>query len=240
MVGGCFVYLRMLVLPVLLYLTVLGAVFSGSEIAAGGNYNLHFLSAQARRALSPSGEESRVPPLGNHSIPRHSIVPYVPVSLYMPEAGFLWQDDAVWIPQLGVFGDQSELEAGETERAETDAAASSSPDEPDSSLYRVHFSDPIGQRHPWAFEQEQANGVELEDEWEEHQKDYLHSHLWSGEMVSLRSRVTGSYLGVAGGQRSLIDTELNVEVSPDDFRRLRVRYVIKPAPPLDMPWPLVS
>lgn len=227
--AGCFlVTVRMLLLPLLLYLTILGTVFSGSEIASGGNYNLHFLSAQARRALSPSGEESRVPRLGNHSIPKHSIVPYVPVSLYMARAGFLWQDEAVWLPRLGVFGDKSELVAEEevdsvsTTKPDTDST-STSPVKTTSPLYRVYFSDPIGRRHPWAFEQEQAQGIELE----EHQKDYFHGHLWSGEVVSLRSRVTGHYLGVAGGQRSLIDQELNVEVSADEFRRLRVRYVIR-------------
>jgi hypothetical protein len=226
--AGCFLAtVRMLLLPVLLYLVILGAIFSGSETASGGNYNLHFLSAQARRALSPSAEESRIPRLGNHSVPKHSIVPYAPVSLYLPGAGFLWQDEAVWLPRSGVFGDKSELVAED----KVDSASNMKPDtesESTSLLYRVYFSDPIGRRHPWAFEQEQVQGVDLE----EHLKDYVYGHLWSGEIVSLRSRVTGHYLGVAGGQRSLIDQELNVEPSGDDeFRRMRVRYVISPAHP---------
>jgi hypothetical protein len=223
--AGCFLAtVRMLLLPLLLYFIILGAVFSGSEIASGGNYNLHFLSAQARRALSPSQEASKVPNLGNHSVPKHSIVPYVPVSLYLPGAGFLWQDEAVWLPRSGVFGDKSELAA--EEKVDWDSALTMKPDtesESTSPLYRVYFSDPIGRRHPWAFEQEYAQGVDLG----EHVKDYLHGHLWSGEIVSLRSRVTGHYLGAAGGQRSLIDQELNVEPWVDEgFKRLRVRYVI--------------
>ncbi|OIW34819.1 hypothetical protein CONLIGDRAFT_26603 [Coniochaeta ligniaria NRRL 30616] len=218
--AGCFLAtVRILLLPVLLYLVILGVVFSGSETASGGNYNLHFLSAQARRAVSPSGEESRVPRLGNHSVPKHSIVPYVPVSLYLPGAGFLWQDEAIWLPQSGVFGDKSELVAEDT--VGSVSGTNLKPDtEPESTslLYRVYFSDPIGSRHPWAFEHEQAQG-----NLEEHLKDYVYGHLWSGEIVSLRSRVTGHYLGTAGGQRSLIDQELNVESSRyDEFRRMRV------------------
>jgi hypothetical protein len=226
--AGCFLAtVRILLLPVLFYLVIVGAVFSGSETASGGNYNLHFLSAQARRALSPSGEESRVPRLGNYSVPKHSIVPYVPVSLYLPGAGFLWQDEAVWLPRSGVFGDKSELVA--EDKVDSVSATNMKPDtesESTSLLYRVYFSDPIGRRHPWAFEHAQALGGDLE----EHLKDYVHGHLWSGEIVSLRSRVTGHYLGVAGEQRSLIDQELNVESLADDgFKRMRVRYVISPS-----------
>lgn len=186
------------------YLFLLGLVFSGTETAAGGNYNLHFLSASARRGLSPAWAASQIHLPANVStpVPRHAIVPYVPVSVYLPRAGFLWQDEAVWLRQLGVFGERWELDGPQNETL--------------LALSRVYLSDPIGRRHPWAFEQDLDLG-----EFEPRQQDIITTYLWSGERVHLRSRISSEYLGVAGAERSLIDQEMGIPPSEDGFVRLR-------------------
>lgn len=207
-----FCTIRSLILPCTLYIVLLGVVLPYSEVAAGGNYNLQFLSAEARRSLSPVREEAGIPNWGNHSLPVHAVVPYVPVSLYLPRAGFLWHDESVWLPELGVFGTEREL-SGNQNLAQSEEAS------PDSTLYRVHFSDPIASRHPWSFEQALYDDIR---HGTDHISDYARSHLRSGEMVHIRSRITNHYLGVAGDEMSLIDQELEIDHGDEPFMRLRV------------------
>lgn len=207
-----FCTIRSLILPCTLYIVLLGVVLPYSEVAAGGNYNLQFLSAEARRSLSPVKEEAGIPNWGNHSLPVHAVVPYFPVSLYLPRAGFLWHDESVWLPDLGLFGTELELsqEQGQAQVEETS---------PNSALYRVQFSDPIASRHPWSFEQAFYDDIPHRTDQD---SDYAISHLWSGEMVHLRSRITNHYLGVAGDEKSLIDQELEIDHGDEPFTRLRV------------------
>lgn len=192
---------------------LLGVVLPYSEVSAGGNYNLQFLSAEARRTLSPVREEAEIPIWGNHSLPLHAVIPYVPVSLYIPRAGFLWHDESVWLPELGLFGTEWEL-SGIKGLAQAEEAPP-----PGSTLYRVHFSDPIASRHPWSFEQALYDDIR---DRTGHNSDYARSHLWSGEMVHIRSRITNHYLGVAGDEKSLIDQELEIDHGDEQFMRLRV------------------
>ncbi|KAL4411031.1 hypothetical protein CABS03_08371 [Colletotrichum abscissum] len=194
---------------------VTGILSPISEISAGGNYNTRFLSPRARRALSPISESVKIPNWGNYSLPPHAIIPYVPLSLYLPRAGFLWQDDEVWLPEQGNFGAEWQLNQEEAwaEFHDLEQVGSGYSVE---TLYRAYFSDPIGRRHPWAFEQDIAADV-----FESKEEDYIRSHLWSGEIVHLRSRVTQHYMGVVGDASSYIDEEMNVR-SEDGFRRLRV------------------
>lgn len=191
---------------------LLGIVLPYSEVAAGGNYNLQFLSAEARRSLSPVRGEAEIPNWGNHSLPVHAVAPYVPVSLYLPGAGFLWHDESVWLPELGLFGSEWELSGNQ-------GSASDEEISPDSAVYRVHFSDPIASRHPWSFEQALYNDIQHRPD---QNSDYARSHLWSGEMVHIRSRITNHYLGVAGDEKSLIDQELEIDHGDEPFMRLRV------------------
>lgn len=192
--------LRSALQPLVFLVAALGAISPASEIAAGGNYNSRFLSAEARRAMSPASRDVSIPNWGNHTLPRHAVIPYVPVSLYLRQAGFLWQDDAVWLPELGVFGEERQL--GEEE--EEDHAV---PGHRDAGLHRAYFSDPIGRRHPWAFEQDfsaQGGRDGQEDD------DYARSHLQPGDHVHIRSRVTERYLAVDGDSMSYIDQEMDI------------------------------
>ncbi|KAK9773289.1 hypothetical protein SCAR479_10018 [Seiridium cardinale] len=208
------VTLRSLALPWIVYIGIIGFVLPSSETAAGGNYNLRYLSARARRTLSPAGEASRTPNWSNYSIPPHSIVPYVPISLYLPKAGFLWHDEAVWLEELGMFGDASELVPSSEHGEDFQNLDEYRPTSP---LSRVYFSDPIARRHPWSFEQ--TNSADMH---QPNQEDYIRSHLWSGEGVYIRSRISGRYLGVSEGERSFIDREMNIPVSEDSFIRFQV------------------
>ncbi|KAK8062431.1 hypothetical protein PG997_014528 [Apiospora hydei] len=80
--------------------------------------------------MSPSYVDSQSPNWSNYSIPQHAIVPFVPVSIYMPRAGFLWLDEGVWLDDLGVFGTRDELQRMD--------------DEDDWADSRIYFSDPMG------------------------------------------------------------------------------------------------
>lgn len=200
----------------LIGLAILGLAHPDSEVAAGGNYNLQFLSAQARRGLSPSSRSSEVPLLGNQSIPSHAIIPYVPVSLYLEEAGFLWHDDSVWLPHLGVFGAEWELRGSEPAR-NTDRGSVEAQNRADAS-HRAYLADPIAKRHPWAFEQD------LYFDGEQPTDESIISYLWPGEFVFVRSRVTGEYL-TSGSHKSIVDEELNIETGTDGFARFRIGWV---------------
>ncbi|KAI0202300.1 hypothetical protein F4808DRAFT_421150 [Astrocystis sublimbata] len=197
----CKVILASILTPTVALAVAYGLLFPMSEVQAGGNYNLHFLSPQARRMLSPIIQNTDAPIFSNHTVASWAVIPYLPVSLYIPMAGFLWLDGAIWREDLGVWSSESELE-----------------DSSESSLGRVFFSDPISTRHPWAFEQVMDSELALDPR----QQDYIKSHLWPGEGVFLRSRVTGHYVGVSPGQRSLIDQEMNIAVGADGFSRTLV------------------
>ncbi|KAK7959597.1 uncharacterized protein PG986_004451 [Apiospora aurea] len=173
-----------------------------SEVTSGGNYNLQYLSPQLRRSMSPSYVDSQSPNWSNYSIPQHAIVPFVPVSIYMPRAGFLWLDEGVWLDDLGVFGTRDELQR-------TD-------DEDDWADSRIYFSDPMGKRHPWSFEQADTHD---DEGYEPEMRDYLMSHLWSGDPVHIRSRITGHYLGLAARDQSIVDQEMNLGPADDGFAR---------------------
>lgn len=142
-------------------------------------------------------------------------MPYIPVSLYLPQAGFLWQDDSVWLPHLGVFGADWELpDSRQNHPAGKDVEEFPTQTAP---LYRAYYSDPIARRHPWSFEQDWAP----DDTGSDLDVDYIRS-LRSGEGVHVRSLVTNHYLGVAGDQKSVIDQEMGIEYDDESFARLQV------------------
>lgn len=160
-------------LALLLLTVAYGLLFPFSEIAAGGNHNLRFLDGPVRRALSPEPSLS-LDSLGlaQHAknIPRHAIVPFLPVSLYVPKAGFLWGD------------------------ANYGASSSHVHDNADELPMEAYFSDPLAKRYPWAFEQPEAPGDEGLDE---QQRAFVQSHLWPKALVYLRSRIDHRYLATA-------------------------------------------
>ncbi|EFR02004.1 hypothetical protein MGYG_05007 [Nannizzia gypsea CBS 118893] len=96
------ILVRSCLMPILIFTITYGAVFPASDMAAGGNYNLHFLSAHFRRDLIP---DSRLinSSFFDHPVPLYSLRPSTPMSLYLPQAGFLWSDHLVWNQDYGVF-----------------------------------------------------------------------------------------------------------------------------------------
>ncbi|KAH7115440.1 hypothetical protein B0J13DRAFT_391189, partial [Dactylonectria estremocensis] len=122
-------------LPLLVLLSVY-ALFPYSETSVGGNYNLHFLDSTSRRVLYQSEpitlNSLDLSKYGKY-IPKHALIPYLPLCLYVPNAGFLWADS-------------DELEA--EDQAETQNGA--------------FFSDPFGTRYPWALEEPTTPGEQLD------------------------------------------------------------------------------
>lgn len=123
------------ILAMLLY----GAVLSSSDVAAGGNYNLRYLSAPARRALSS------FPIVGTASSkygPDFGIRRGAEHTLYVPAAGFLWSDDMIW--RQSVPRASSILPSAATEHNEIDWAEEGS--------HRVFFGDELAKRYTWIIE----------------------------------------------------------------------------------------
>ncbi|KAF7535864.1 hypothetical protein G7054_g5001 [Neopestalotiopsis clavispora] len=189
-----FAILRVVGLPLFLFVAVYGLLSPFSETATGNNHNLRFLDASTRRALSPQRPVNlETLDLEQHAkhVPKHAIIPFLPLSLYVPNAGFLWGDtnhDAV-SPQVQRTG------------------------EPEMSAY---FSDPFGKRYPWALEQPDAHGDEgLNKE----QRSFVQSHLCSKAFVYLRSRIDHMYLGTASFLQFEDQDEDSVMPDQDSFLR---------------------
>lgn len=86
------------------------------ELAAGGNWNLRFLSASTRRVLR--GHESK-PVITHGPLPRYvqdtqkgtdelssvryALVSDIPQSLYLQGAGFLYTDDWTWDEAMRLY-----------------------------------------------------------------------------------------------------------------------------------------
>lgn len=179
------------------FVLVYGILFPFSEVSAGGNYNLSFLAPSIRRALSPAASINPGPP--PDQFPPDTLVPYFPVSLYVPRAGFLWTDDLVWMDDFGTFASEPRVAARSPHHHEALASAPQ----------RAFFADPIARRHPWALEL-----ASVPDGLEERQMDYVYSHVAPREAVSLRSRAIGRYLGPVDGRLSIVDREMGVR-EPD-------------------------
>ena len=77
---------------------IFAITFTFSETSVGGNYNLHYLPASLRRELRPMIHvySPVIAELGGRSFLVYSLVPEVPISLYLPRAGFLWTDELAW------------------------------------------------------------------------------------------------------------------------------------------------
>ncbi|KAF2138203.1 uncharacterized protein K452DRAFT_311572 [Aplosporella prunicola CBS 121167] len=186
------VILRAVILPPLLLSLIYGLIFPTSEVSAGGNYNLVFLAPSYRRFLSPAKWSSGSRPDFFHgSFQLHTLIPYTPLSLYMPRAGFLWTDNLIWREEFGVFGSTPGL----------DLLQSSLENEP----HRAFFADPIGRRHPWVL---QLASVPVESDATQQAYKRSGSSLVSEDAVFLRSRVTGRFLGVVQGKPSIVDSEM--------------------------------
>ena len=86
-------------------------VYPWSETSAGGNYNLHFLSPEMRRALRPAIGQEYFSTTDNlikrNGGKDHFLRQNEPLSIYMPAVGFLWTDNMVWDEEIGIFVEES-------------------------------------------------------------------------------------------------------------------------------------
>ncbi|KAH7153579.1 hypothetical protein EDB81DRAFT_882514 [Dactylonectria macrodidyma] len=198
-----FSLIRALCLPLLVLLSVYALLFPYSETSGGGNHNLHFLGPTSRRGLYPLEPVTlRSLGLSKHGkhIPKHALVPYLPLSLYIPNAGFLWAAEL------------DELDVADQVETQTD----------------VFFSDPFGMRYPWALEEPDPPGEQLDDD----QLEFVQSHVWPGALVYLRSRIDHRYLGTAEDQNSTSSYErLDYDEQDGLFQRFWVGMHAKPSAP---------
>lgn len=74
-----------------------GALLPMSESAAGGSYNLRYLSAAARRDLTPF---LAIRPSSTRAAPDFDLHHGTAYTLYVPGAGFLWSDSMTWKQSL--------------------------------------------------------------------------------------------------------------------------------------------
>lgn len=197
-----------------------GAIFPPSEVAAGGDYNLHFLPAHFRRTLRPQMGTVKGPqstPVPN-SGPPHALTPRTSISLYMPQAGFLWSDDLVWEDGHGLFMHNSHDEFDGKQGSCSCPKLGSRKKEPPP--HRAFFVDRINRRYPWSLV---PSGL-YETEY---QKFVLErGYLVNSDVVFIQSEIDGRYLGVQGETLSIIDREAGVEFDEaQPFQRLRVGYV---------------
>lgn len=106
-----------------IFLVATGFLLPFSESAAGGNYNLHYLSPEARRSITPFGS---ITTMTKRPAPFGIVDSKEMYTLYLPGAGFLWSDELIW--------------------------AQSVPDQDDYAVEgseRVFFQDKFVERYPW-------------------------------------------------------------------------------------------
>lgn len=195
---------------------VFSIVYPASETAAGGNYNLRFLSADARRRLRPEiprlSDQSPARDAGNESTPLYGLLPSAPYSVYLLKAGFLWTDHLVWDETSGAFeqdyvlAKMIEEEARFHEKEDADESARKR-----SIGHRAIFFDKINIVEPWVLER--YNRPTLLDS----------EYLWPGEPLYLRSYTTGEYLSAEPDVPSILDDEQGWHGEEEGFRRLHVR-----------------
>ncbi|KAH7016725.1 hypothetical protein EDB80DRAFT_563969 [Ilyonectria destructans] len=195
-----FALIRAVFLPLQVLLSVYALLFPYSETSVGGNYNLHFLDSVSRRALYLS-EPVTLSSLGlskhGKHIPKHALVPYLPLSLYIPNAGFLWAES-------------EDPEAANDIETQSD----------------VFFSDPFGKRYPWALEEPDPPGEQLD----EGELEFVQSHVWPGAFVYLRSRIDHRYLGtVEDAGSSLSDEKPGHDEQDGSFKRISIGMHAQPS-----------
>lgn len=127
-----------------LFLYFIGLHLPVSETAAGGNYNLRFLSPQARQAISPF-------PFPDTDSSGFAVSYDKLYTLYMPGAGFLWSDDMIWeqrLPERLRYKANTHNEDDQDSPWSTDGS------------YRTYFDDKFVQRYPWVIKPLKKRGVE--------------------------------------------------------------------------------
>lgn len=208
-----FINLSFIIPIILLFVTTLcyttSLVAPKSEISFGGNYNLRFLSAHARRELRAPFFPNPVPASATAAAAPFSLYPGSPVSFYVRGAGFLWTDDKLWNSTSRAFRFPNEEEDEDEDAITVMENANKIP-------RRVVFSDRLGRIIPWVFQRRVMTEEEMED-------DNIHAGLRSGESVFIRDAQSGRFLTVDQGIGSIMDEIYDDKLEDGDVPRIMVR-----------------
>lgn len=157
---------------------VVGSLIPMSESAAGGNYNLSYLSAAMRRHLTPFPDLERLPILG---VTGSGLADSTCYTIYLPRSGFLWSDSMIW------------------QQSRPDQISNSVKDHVDENgehwsvegSRRVFFQDSFLARHPW--EVQKYPRPKHTAQW--------NKRVLSGDTVRLYDPMTSQYLCAIPGER---------------------------------------
>jgi hypothetical protein len=153
-----------------------GALLPISESAAGGNYNLRYLSASMRRDLTPF---PAISPSSTQAAPDFGLY-HGTYTLYVPGAGFLWSDSMIWMQSLP---DRLRCSSDHYEdELKTNWAIDES--------YRVLFQDKFVERYPW----------EVQKFPRLNQKRHSPQKINSGDTIRLFDSTAARYLCVIPGK----------------------------------------
>ncbi|PVH71781.1 hypothetical protein DL98DRAFT_434525, partial [Cadophora sp. DSE1049] len=173
--------ITLLVFP-LSFVLLHGAVLPVSESAAGGNYNLRYLSAAARRDITPfpaitSSSRQTTPDFS----PRHG----TQYTLYIPGAGFLWSDSMMWKQSLpGSAPISSDPNNHEARQWSVEGS------------HRVFFQDRYLERYTWEVQELPRLPQKLRNQ----RKQRKQWKISSGATVRLFDPTTIRYLCVISGE----------------------------------------
>jgi hypothetical protein len=155
-----------------------GTLLPASESAAGGNYNLRYLSATARRDLTPfPAIQSR----STQAALDFGLRSGTAYTLYVPGAGFLWSDSMIWKQSL-------------PERLQNSADHYDDKVDKHWSVegsHRVFFHDKFVERYPW----------EVQKGPRQTQRSTNLHGIQSGSTVRLYDSIAARYLCVVPGER---------------------------------------
>lgn len=161
-----------------------GALLPLSESAAGGNYNLRYLSAAARRDIT---QFPAIRPSSTQAAPHFSLDQGKAYTLYVPGAGFLWSDLAVWRHRLlpALPNGTGHHDDGMGNQWSTDGS------------HRVFFQDKFAARYPW----------EIHRVPRPFQKRNSPRTIHSGSTVRLYDSIGTRYLCVIPGERVVSEAD---------------------------------
>lgn len=149
-----------------------------SETAAGGNYNLSYLSASMRRDLTPFPVVGKSPMQGT---PGLGLLDGEAYTIYVPAVGFLWTDSMMWRQSLPdyMLGSMNHRNDEDEENWSIEGS------------HRVFFQDKFLTRYPWEIQRIPRN--KNKPQWSR--------WILSGDDIRLYDPATTRYLCVIPGER---------------------------------------
>lgn len=166
---------------------------------AGGNYNLRYLSADARRDITPfpavQASKSAGPSLGLRQSSGYTF--------YVPGAGFLWTDPMIWnqsMPDDFYPGNSTDHYNGDLEDLWSVEGS-----------YRAFFQDKFIERYPWEVRT-------VRQQWQSQRTSHIKP---STSVVHLYDSVASRYLCVIPGERVVSEAGYFGK-EEDEISRIRV------------------